>query len=93
MSTPGPNVVTSTRALPSPALAGGEFLSRREAMRRGLLTTAGLLLADQWALPALAVGPSSKPNPPAKAKAVIQIWMWGGAGHLDTFDPKPEAGQ
>ncbi|MCE5230523.1 DUF1501 domain-containing protein [bacterium] len=27
-----------------------------------------------------------------KAKAVIQIWMWGGPSHLDTFDPKPEAG-
>lgn len=28
----------------------------------------------------------------AKAKAVIQIWMWGGPAHLDTFDPKPDAG-
>jgi len=28
----------------------------------------------------------------ARAKAVIQIWMWGGPAHLDTFDPKPEAG-
>jgi hypothetical protein len=23
---------------------------------------------------------------------VIQIWMWGGPSHLDTFDPKPGAG-
>ena len=30
--------------------------------------------------------------PAAKAKAVIQIWMAGGPSHLDTFDPKPEAG-
>jgi hypothetical protein len=29
---------------------------------------------------------------PAKAKSVIQIWMWGGPCHLDTFDPKPDAG-
>ena len=29
---------------------------------------------------------------PPKAKAVIQIWMWGGPPHLDTFDPKPDAG-
>ncbi|MGA2327870.1 MAG: DUF1501 domain-containing protein [Bryobacteraceae bacterium] len=29
---------------------------------------------------------------PARAKSVIQIWMWGGPSHLDTFDPKPEAG-
>jgi uncharacterized protein (DUF1501 family) len=28
----------------------------------------------------------------ARAKAVIQIWMWGGPSHLDTFDPKPDAG-
>jgi hypothetical protein len=28
----------------------------------------------------------------AKARSVIQIWMWGGPSHLDTFDPKPEAG-
>ena len=30
--------------------------------------------------------------PVAKAKAVIQIWLWGGPSHLDTFDPKPGAG-
>jgi hypothetical protein len=29
---------------------------------------------------------------PAKAQSVIQIWMWGGPSHLDTFDPKPDAG-
>jgi hypothetical protein len=27
-----------------------------------------------------------------KAKSVIQIWAAGGPTHLDTFDPKPEAG-
>lgn len=27
-----------------------------------------------------------------RAKSIIQIWMWGGPSHLDTFDPKPEAG-
>jgi len=27
------------------------------------------------------------------AKSVIQIWMWGGPSHLDTFDPKPQAGR
>jgi hypothetical protein len=27
-----------------------------------------------------------------KAKAVIQIWLGGGPTHIDTFDPKPEAG-
>lgn len=28
----------------------------------------------------------------APARAVIEIWLWGGPSHLDTFDPKPEAG-
>lgn len=28
----------------------------------------------------------------APAKAVIQIWIWGGPSHMDTFDPKPDAG-
>ncbi len=23
---------------------------------------------------------------------MIQIWLWGGASHVDTFDPKPDAG-
>jgi hypothetical protein len=27
-----------------------------------------------------------------RAKAVIQIWMWGGPSQVDTFDPKPDAG-
>jgi hypothetical protein len=27
-----------------------------------------------------------------RAKSVIQIWMWGGPSHIDTFDPKPDAG-
>jgi len=25
------------------------------------------------------------------AKSVIEIWVWGGPSHLETFDPKPDA--
>jgi len=32
------------------------------------------------------------PAPKARAKSIIQIWMWGGPSHLDTFDPKPGLG-
>jgi hypothetical protein len=64
----------------------GRPISRREAVRRGFLGAAGLVLADSLGLHTPAAAPS------AKAKAVIQIWMWGGPPHLDTFDPKPEAG-
>ena len=61
-------------------------VSRREALRLSLVGTAGLLLADGLGRAA----PATKPS--ARAKAVIQVWLWGGASHLDTFDPKPEAG-
>ena len=64
------------------------MLTRREVIRRTLLGAAGLWLADQLPLRALAAVATA----PARAKAVIQIWMWGGPTHLDTFDPKPEAG-
>jgi len=30
---------------------------------------------------------------PTKAKSVIEIWLWGGPSQLETFDPKPNAGQ
>lgn len=71
--------------------AGGkrpcDGIPRRTAIRQGLLGMAGCCLMDWW-MP-MALGASSQP---AKAKSVIQIWLWGGASHLDTFDPKPEAG-
>src|SRR5208337_3659279 len=35
---------------------------------------------------------SSGPAKGAKARSIIQLWMSGGPSHLDTFDPKPEAG-
>ena len=66
--------------------AGNKPVSRREAMRCGLLGTAGMLLADRFAASASAA------VRPATAKSVIQIWLWGGPTHLDTFDPKPDAG-
>jgi len=63
-------------------------MSRREAVQRTLLGAAGLVLGHHLSLRALTAAPAAK----AKAKAVIQIWMWGGPSHLDTWDPKPEAG-
>lgn len=73
-------------------LGGPAGLSRRDAIRLGLLGTAGLLAGA--ALPSSA---SAAATPPpvagkARAKSVIQIWLWGGPCHIDTFDPKPEAG-
>lgn len=62
-------------------------MTRREAVRRALLGAGGLVLGHHLTLRALAAPPVQ-----ARAKSVIQIWMWGGPSHLDTFDPKPEAG-
>ena len=63
-------------------------ITRREMTRSALFGAAGLLLNSRVALSARAANQSSS----SKAKSVIQIWMWGGPAHLDTFDPKPEAG-
>ncbi len=62
-------------------------MTRRNAMRQGLCG-AGTLLAGNKLFGAL---PASTPN--AKAKSVIQIFLWGGMSHNDTWDPKPEAGR
>jgi hypothetical protein len=53
---------------------------------------AGLMLPDWLGVRAWGAGEKANRLPTAKAKSVIQIWMWGGPSHLDTFDPKPGAG-
>ena len=70
---------------------GGD-LARRAFLRQGLLGAAALWLADQSTCPALGAVPAPRSRA-GKAKAVIQIWMWGGPSHIDTFDPKPDAGR
>ena len=75
----------SIRRNPTYSNASETRISRRLAIQRGLAGAAGLLLADRLAPGALAAGQ-------AKAKSVIQIWMWGGPAQMDTFDPKPDSG-
>lgn len=69
-------------------------MSRREAVRIGLFSTGGMLLANSRVsagpvapTPAKAVAGKS-----GKAKSIIQIFLWGGMSHVDTWDPKPDAG-
>lgn len=64
------------------------LLSRRDALKFGVGGAASLFLHGQ--LGRLACGKEQAAT--ARAKSVIQIWMWGGPSHLDTFDPKPAAG-
>ncbi len=70
---------------------GGPRMTRRDAIRRGLVGTAGLALSGSLAGRAFGA-PAAPAAVTPKAKSVIQIWLWGGPCHLDTFDPKPDAG-
>lgn len=71
----------------------GAPITRREAIQRGVLGAAGLLLAGKldYKIMAAADAPA-RPLPKAKASAVIQVFLWGGMSHTDTWDPKPDAG-
>jgi uncharacterized protein (DUF1501 family) len=72
---------------PAPDSNPGEpMISRRGLLQHGLMGALGLVLSNRLAAQGV------KANPKAKAKSVIQIWLWGGPSHVDTFDPKPDAG-
>jgi len=64
-----------------------EGIRRRDFLKVGALGAMGLTLAD-W-LRMKAQGAVQE----GKARSVIQLWMGGGPTHLDTFDPKPKAGE
>ena len=72
-------------------------VSRRDVLKWGM-GAAGLAFMD-WsrvgalAAPERALGAAERAAVRPRAKSVIQIWMWGGPSHLDTFDPKPELGR
>jgi uncharacterized protein (DUF1501 family) len=61
--------------------------SRRDFLRVGSLSVSAMALSGL--LKGRAVAQDKQP----KARSVIQLWMWGGPPHLDTFDPKPDAGE
>ncbi len=61
------------------------IITRRQAIKLGLIGTAGLAYS-----PASLIARGEPFR--RRAKSVIQIWMWGGPCHIDTFDPKPDAG-
>ena len=72
-------------------------MSRREALRVSLFSTAGLFAAGSslmraGAAPVAEAAGQGAAILPAKAKSVIQVFLWGGMSHIDTWDPKPDAG-
>ena len=63
----------------------GDSLTRRSFLQAGMLGVGGLALGDYFRLNA-ARGATSKP-----ANRVILFWLSGGPGHMETWDPKPDA--
>ena len=61
-------------------------MTRRDILKWGLWGTAALTAGHPRGLFA------ADRSGAGRAKSVIQIWLWGGPSHLDTFDPKPDAG-
>jgi uncharacterized protein (DUF1501 family) len=60
--------------------------SRRGFLQAGALGVAGLTLADILKIRAQAAIPGATGD-----TSVILLWLSGGPGHMETWDPKPEA--
>jgi hypothetical protein len=65
------------------------FLSRRELLQWAGGGIAGLAASDLLSAASISTLDQRQPHFPAKAKAVISIFCYGGVSHVDTFDPKP----
>src|SRR5689334_13154270 len=59
---------------------------RREFLRFGLAGLGGLTLPGLLRLRAAA-----RPTRPRQDTALLVVWLHGGASHLETYDPKPDA--
>lgn len=66
-----------------------KMVSRRDLLKSML----GAAVAPTLLTPAVRLGAQTAAQGTPPAKAIIQIWMWGGPCNLDTFDPKPDAGE
>src|SRR5687767_8954008 len=62
-------------------------MSRRSFLRVGVAGMASVGLADV----ARAVQGGDPDAPPKRDTSVILLWLDGGAGHMDTYDMKPDA--
>lgn len=65
------------------------FISRRELFKTAGGGIAALALSDLLKAERSSPLALQSPHFPAKAKAVISIFCYGGVSHVDTFDPKP----
>jgi uncharacterized protein (DUF1501 family) len=60
-------------------------LQRRDLLRWGALSALGLSLPQVLRLRSAAAAPAGKRS------SLIIVWLHGGASHLETYDPKPQA--
>ena len=60
-------------------------VSRRSFVQAGMLGAGGLGLSELLKLRAQAT------RPPTRKTSVILFWLSGGPGHMETWDPKPDA--
>ena len=65
------------------------FISRRELFKTAGGGIAALALSDLLKAERSSPLALQSPHFPAKAKAVISIFCYGGVSHVDTFDPNP----
>ena len=65
---------------------GGLDVSRRSFVQAGVLGAGGLGLSEVLRLKAQAGNARSGQN-----TSVILLWLSGGPGHMETWDPKPDA--
>ena len=79
-------MITGMNLQPADVPARGDA---RRPVRRGRVAAG----RARWPLPRPRRPTAGPAKPPAKAKAksVIQIFLWGGMSHNDTWDPKPDA--
>src|ERR1051325_3749650 len=66
-------------------------LTRRSFVQGGILGVGGLTLAELLAGRASDAATNPSLARPANDTAVILFWLSGGPGHMETWDPKPDA--
>jgi Protein of unknown function (DUF1501) len=60
--------------------------SRRELLRAGLAGFVGLNLSQLFRMRGVSAAETT-----ARRTSLIVVWLHGGASHIETYDPKPEA--
>lgn len=68
-----------------------EGFSRRNFVQAGVLGLGGLALPQFFSAKAAGASGTPRIRPGTEGTSVILLWMSGGPGHHETWDPKPEA--